>query len=120
MEQHAGLTYACYFLLGSGILAPWNAFITGDPNLQLTVVSSGLASLPMSRLPLLLSCCSWRFRWQRAVTVSLTHLCLTAAASAHAHHQFSSLLQLRITLKQCSQAVTWTGCSLWRIYQCAC
>ncbi|KAF6258945.1 nucleoside transporter-domain-containing protein [Scenedesmus sp. NREL 46B-D3] len=28
MEQHAGLAYACYFLLGSGILAPWNAFIT--------------------------------------------------------------------------------------------
>jgi hypothetical protein len=55
MEQHAGLTYACYFLLGSGILAPWNAFITGDPNLQLTVVSSGHASLRMARLPLLLS-----------------------------------------------------------------
>ncbi|WIA30418.1 hypothetical protein OEZ86_000502 [Tetradesmus obliquus] len=28
MEQHAGLAYACFFLLGSGILAPWNAFIT--------------------------------------------------------------------------------------------
>lgn len=28
MEQHAGLAYACYLLLGSGILAPWNAFIT--------------------------------------------------------------------------------------------
>jgi hypothetical protein len=43
MEQHAGLAYACYFLLGSGILAPWNAFITGDPNA--TVVSSCLLTL---------------------------------------------------------------------------
>eukprot|EP00775_Hariotina_reticulata_P011647 gene11647-11792_t len=27
-EQHTRLAYACYFALGSGILAPWNAFIT--------------------------------------------------------------------------------------------
>lgn len=28
-DQHIKTAYACYFLLGSGILAPWNAFITG-------------------------------------------------------------------------------------------
>eukprot|EP00879_Flechtneria_rotunda_P020907 GHRR01022014.1.p1 GENE.GHRR01022014.1~~GHRR01022014.1.p1 ORF type:complete len:361 (+),score=107.86 GHRR01022014.1:100-1182(+) len=27
-EQHTKAAYCCYFLLGSGILAPWNAFIT--------------------------------------------------------------------------------------------
>jgi hypothetical protein len=28
-HQHTKLAAACYFLLGSGILAPWNALITG-------------------------------------------------------------------------------------------
>lgn len=27
-HQHTRLAAACYFLLGSGILAPWNALIT--------------------------------------------------------------------------------------------
>ncbi|KAF8069407.1 ETN8 [Scenedesmus sp. PABB004] len=27
-DRHTGLAYACYFTLGSGVLAPWNAFIT--------------------------------------------------------------------------------------------
>lgn len=27
-DHDESLAYACYFLLGSGVLAPWNAFIT--------------------------------------------------------------------------------------------
>jgi hypothetical protein len=45
MEQQAGLAYACYFLLGSGILAPWNAFITGEHKLKQFLSGTSSAKL---------------------------------------------------------------------------